>query len=94
MVSSRGALVNKLLTSNEIILNLFGIFSVFNLGRKSFVFDLYIWNSHAHIQLKQGSLKNLIQRSISICSNENSREDELNCFRNVLIKVNNYPPTV
>ena len=40
MVSSRGTLVNKLLTSNEIILNLFGILSVFNLVRKSFVFDM------------------------------------------------------
>ena len=38
MVSSRGTLVNKLLTSNEIILNLFGILSVFNLVIKSFVF--------------------------------------------------------
>ena len=40
MVSSRGTLVNKLLTSNEIILNLFGILSVFNLVIKSFVFDM------------------------------------------------------
>ena len=40
MVSSRGTLVNKLLTSNEIILNLFGILSVFNLEIKSFVFDM------------------------------------------------------
>ena len=40
MVSSRGTLVNKLLTSNEIILNLFGILSVFNLEIKSFAFDI------------------------------------------------------
>ena len=37
--------------------------------------------------MKQGSLKNLIQRSISICSNEKLREDELNYLRNVFIKV-------
>ena len=40
MVSSRGALVNKLLTSNKIIVNLFGILSNFNLVIKPFVFDM------------------------------------------------------
>ena len=50
------------------------------------------WNSHGPIQWKWGSLKNLIQRSISICSNEKLREDELNYLRNVFIKVNDYPP--
>ena len=40
MVSLRGTLVNKLVTSNEIILNLFGILSVFNLVIKSFVFHM------------------------------------------------------
>ena len=55
--------------------------------------NLYInWNSHGPIQWKWGSLKNLIQRSISICSNEKLREDELNYLRNVFIKVNDYPP--
>ena len=61
--------------------------------RKETNTDLYInWNSHAPIQWKRGSLKNLIQRSISICSNEKLREDELNYLRNVFIKVNDYPP--
>ena len=61
--------------------------------RKETNTDLYInWNSHAPIQWKRGSFKNLIQRSISICSNENLREDELNYLRNVFIKVNDYPP--
>ena len=56
--------------------------------RKETNTDLYInWSSHAPIQWKQGSLKNLIQRSISICSNEKLREDELNYLRNVFIKV-------
>ena len=54
---------------------------------------MYInWNSHAPIQWKRGSLKNLIQRSISICFNEDELlEDELNYLRNVFIKVNDYP---
>ena len=42
------------------------------------------WNSHAPIQWKQGTLKNLIQRSISICSDEKLLEDELNYLRNML----------
>ena len=50
------------------------------------------WNSHAPIQWKQKSLKNLIQISISICSNKKLLEDELNYLRNVFIKVNDYPP--
>ena len=40
MVSARRTLVNKLLTSNEIILNLFGILPFFNIVIKSFVFDM------------------------------------------------------
>ena len=40
MVSSSGTLVNKFLISNEIILNLLKILSVFNLVIKSFVFDI------------------------------------------------------
>ena len=50
------------------------------------------WNSHAPMQWKWGSLKNLIKKSISICSNEKLLEDKLNCLRNVIIKVNNYLP--
>ena len=62
-------------------------------SRKETNTDLYInWNSHAPIQWKRVSSKNLIQRSISICSNENLCEDELNDLRNVFIKVNDYPP--
>ena len=61
--------------------------------RKETNTDLYInWNSHAPMQWKRRPLKNLIQRSISICSNENLLEDELNYLRNVLTKVNDYPP--
>ena len=61
--------------------------------RKETNTDLYInWNSHVPIQWKRGSLKSLIQRSISICSNEKLLEDELNYIRNVFIKVNYYPP--
>ena len=41
--------------------------------------------------MEMGSLKNLIQRSISICSNKKLLEDELN-LRNVFIKVIDYPP--
>ena len=42
--------------------------------------------------MEMGSLKNLIQRSISICSNKKLLEDELNYLRNVFIKVIDYPP--
>ena len=60
--------------------------------RKETSTDLCInWNSHALIQCKRGSLKNLIQSSISICSNEKLLEDELNYLRNVFIKENDYP---
>ena len=44
MVSSRGTLVNKLLALKEIILNLLGILSVFNLVIKYFVFDMVCLN--------------------------------------------------
>ena len=54
--------------------------------------DLYInWNSHAPIQWKRGTFKNLIQRSILICSNEKLLEDELTSLRSVFIKVNDHP---
>ena len=60
--------------------------------RKETNADLYInWNSHASIQWKQGSLKNLIQRSTWICSNEKLFEDELKYLKNVFIKVKDYP---
>ena len=42
--------------------------------------------------MKRGLLKNLIQRSFSICSNEKLLADELNYLRNVFIKGNDYPP--
>ena len=54
---------------------------------------MYInWKSHAHIQCKRESLKNLIQRSVLICSNEKLLEHELNHLRNMFIKVNDYQP--
>ena len=56
--------------------------------RKETNADLYInWNSHAPIQWKRGSLKNLVHRSISICSNEKLL-DVLNYLRNAFIKTN------
>ena len=56
--------------------------------RKETNTDLYInWNSHAPIQWKRGSLKNLVHRSISICSNEKLL-DVLNYLRNAFIKTN------
>ena len=42
--------------------------------------------------MKRGLLKNLIQRSFPICSNEKLLADELNYLRNVFIKGNDYPP--
>ena len=52
--------------------------------RKETNTDFYInWNSHPSIQWKWGSLKNLIERSISICSNEKLLGDELNYLRKV-----------
>ena len=53
---------------------------------------MYInWHSNAPIQWKWGTLNNLTQRSVSICSNEKLLEDELNYLRNAFIKVNDYP---
>ena len=49
-------------------------------------------NSHAPTPQKQETLKNLIQRLISIFSDYKLLEDELNYLRNVFIKINAYPP--
>ena len=43
-------------------------------------------------QWKRGTLKNLIQKSISICSDDKLSGDELHYLRNVFIKINDYPP--
>ena len=52
--------------------------------RKELNTDFYInRNSHAPIQWKRGSLMDLIQRSMSVCSKEKLIEDELNYLRNV-----------
>ena len=52
---------------------------------------LYLnWNSHPPLQWKRVSLKNLIQKSILICSNEKLIEDKLNYLRNVNLNVNDY----
>lgn len=57
--------------------------------------NMYInWNSHAPVQWKIGTLKNLIQRSILICSNEILLEKEINRLRTVFTKINDYSTRV
>lgn len=57
--------------------------------------NMYInWNSHAPVQWKIGTLRNLIQRSILICSNEILLEKETNRLRTVFTKINDYSTRV
>lgn len=57
--------------------------------------NMYInWNPHAPVQWKIGTLKNLIQRSILICSNEILLEKEINRLRTVFTKINDYSTRV
>ena len=49
------------------------------------------WKSHAPIQWKIGTLKNLVKRSIIICSKQHLLQTELDNLRKVFVQINDYP---
>ena len=49
------------------------------------------WNSHAPMQWKIGTLKNLVKRSIIICSDQHLLQIELDHLRKVFVEINDYP---
>ena len=60
--------------------------------RKETNTDIYMnWNSHAPMQWKIGTLKNLVKRSIIICSDQHLLLIELDHLRQVFIEINDYP---
>ena len=44
------------------------------------------WNTYAPMQLKIGTLKNLVKRSFSICYNQHLLQKELDYLRKVYYK--------
>ena len=53
--------------------------------------DVYMsWNSHASIQWKIGTLKNLVKRSIVICSDQHLLQKNLDYLIKVFVKINDY----
>ena len=53
--------------------------------------DIYInWNSHARMQWKIDTLKNLVKRSIIICSDQDLFQKEVDYLRKVFVKINDY----
>ena len=60
--------------------------------RKETNTDIYMnWNSHAPMQWKIGTLKNLVKRSIIICSDQHLLQIELDHLRKVFVEINDYP---
>ena len=54
--------------------------------------DVYMnWNSHVRMQWKIGTLKNLLKRSIIICSDQHLLQKELDYLRKVFVEINDYP---
>ena len=49
------------------------------------------WNSHAPIKWKTGTVKNLVKRSIIVCSDQHLLQMELDHFRKVFVEINDYP---
>ena len=49
------------------------------------------WKSHAPMQWKIGTLKNLVKRSIIICSDQQLLQIELDHLRKVFVEINDYP---
>ena len=49
------------------------------------------WKSHAPMQWKIGTLKNLVKRSIIICSDQHLQQKELDYLTKVFTEGNNYP---
>ena len=53
--------------------------------------DIYInWNSHARMQWKIDTLKNLVKRSIIICFDQDLLQKEVDYLRKVFVKINDY----
>ena len=48
------------------------------------------WNSHAPMQWKIGTLKNLVKRSIFICSGPHLLQKELEYLGKLFLEINNY----
>ena len=49
------------------------------------------WNSHAPMQWKIGTLKNLVKISTIICFDQHLLRIELDHFRKVFVEINDYP---
>ena len=49
------------------------------------------WSSHAPMQWKIGTLKNLVKRSIIICSDQHLLQEGLDYFRKIYVEINDYP---
>ena len=48
------------------------------------------WNSHAPMHWKIGILKNLVKRSILICSDQLLLRKELDYLKKVFVEINDY----
>ena len=60
--------------------------------RKETNTDIYMhWNSHAPMQWKIKTLKNLVKRSTIICSDQHLLQIELDHLRKVFVEINDYP---
>ena len=60
--------------------------------RKETNTDIHMnWNSHAPTQWKIGTLKNLVKRSIIICSDQHLLQIELDNLRKVFVEMHDYP---
>ena len=54
--------------------------------------DIYMnWNTHAPTNWKIGTLKTLIKRAKTVCSNETLLKREIEHLRKVFVEINNYP---
>ena len=49
------------------------------------------WNSQAPMQWKIGTIKNLVKRSIFICSDQYLLQKELDYLKKVFVEINDYP---
>ena len=59
--------------------------------RKETNTDAYMnWNSHAPMQWKIGTLKNLVKRSMNICSDQHLLQEEFDYLRKVFVEINDY----
>ena len=60
--------------------------------RKSTNTDVYLnWNAHAPTILERGTLRTILSRAYTICSNETYLNEEIKYMESTFEKVNNYP---